>query len=204
MTEKMKPRIILSDVDGVLVCWGKAFKEYMGGMGYETIAGFEGHYSLAKQYNFPKTEMIKVIEDFNTSEHIRNLEPYRDAKEYVCKLRDQDFDFIAISSMSADPQAHEYRLENLGDLYGHQTFSEVICLPIGGDKYSTLERWENTGYFWIEDKFSNAMDGAALGLKSILIDAPYNRGFEGRGITRVADESPWKSIYYMVAKEYNL
>ena len=42
---------------------------------------------------------------------------------------------------------------------------------------------------WIEDRVDYAIDGDELGLKTYMMDWPYNREYEGRRV------SSWKEIY---------
>ena len=57
-------------------------------------------------------------------------------------------------------------------------FSELVCLDTGADKDDALERYRDSGLYWIEDKVQNANLGATLGLNSILIEHSHNKDSE--------------------------
>ena len=65
-------------------------------------------------------------------------------------------------------------------------------------KYKTLLKWYNSGYWWIEDKFANALDGHAVGLNSILVDADYNSKYITTRFPRVSGDNPWEQIYSLI------
>lgn len=200
----MKQKLILTDVDGVCLSWGPAFTKYAGTMGYTEDPAKLDRYSLAHRFGAKKAVMDDIVHTFNTSENMLTLKAYQDAKHYVRLLHEHGFDFVAITSMSGDPVSHSYRKQNLDNVFGEGIFSELVCLPVGHSKYPVLERWEDSGCFWIEDKFTNALEGAAVGLSPILVSAPYNEGFESDRLVRVSEETPWEEIYSIVKTEYAL
>jgi hypothetical protein len=197
-------KLILTDCDDVLCAWNDVFAKYMEGLGFPLIQECIANYNLGKRFGVDKETMNDIVREFNTSKHIEEMTPLADAQEYVGKLVDLGFKFIVITSANDSDKTHFYRTNNLVNLFGPNFLEELICLPMGSDKYKTLERWENSGLFWCEDKFSNAMDGCALGLESILVDRDYNKDFESTRITRVSGTQPWKEIYNMVLKKYKL
>mgnify|MGYP001056435982 CR=1 FL=1 len=59
------------------------------------------------------------------------------------------------------------------------------------------KEFKDTGLYWVEDKWQNAVDGLDVGLKPLLIDHLYNRTFKKRGIKRVKN---WKQIRQLLVK----
>ena len=60
--------------------------------------------------------------------------------------------------------------------------------------------------FWIEDHVENAAAGADLGLRSIVVDHPYNTKYTSHDQklhARVSYARPWESIYKIVTGAYN-
>lgn len=194
--------IILTDVDGVLLNWNSAFEYYMGKEGYKLIGDQLNRYSLSKRFGVSREAMNEYINEFNNSKIISRLEPFKDAKKYVLKLVKDGFRFIAITNIGDSSTSYEYRKQNLISVFG-DIFDDIICLPVGTSKYEVLSRWEDTGLFWIEDKFSNALDGHSVGLNSILIDADYNKDFSTTRFPRVSGETPWEAIYDMITEYYS-
>jgi hypothetical protein len=119
---------------------------------------------------------------------------FRDARSGVAKLVEEGYKFHAITAMGLDPYAREARKINLERVFGYDTFVELTVTDIydPDSKRKTLEQYRDSGLYWIEDKPSNAELGAELGLRSIMIDHPYNVDYKPRNeITRV---SSWSDI----------
>lgn len=195
-------KIILTDCDGVVVDWNKSFSEWMAPKGYKLADDYEKHYTLAHRLNVYRQSIDYLVHEFNDRDIIANLEPIADAVKYVRLLAEEGFKFIAITSISKDPVILANRQKNLDSLFGKGTFIELNGLPIGASKYPVLQRWENSGYFWVEDKFSHALDGIGLNLTSIVVEHPYNEDFHAPRITKVSHTSPWKEIYKLAQLHY--
>lgn len=193
----MMDKIILTDVDGVLLDWNTGFDKFMNFYQIQQIMDQSNRYSLGKRYGQPRHFVDKMVVEFNQSERNEVLEPLADAVEYVSKLSEEGYRFIAITNVGSDPLSKQRRAKNLMDVFG-DVFKGVICLGVGESKYLTLSRWENSGFHWIEDKFTNALDGHSLGLNSILVDAEYNKDFSTTRFPRVSSTTPWKEIYKIV------
>jgi len=196
-------KIILTDADGVLVTWLAGFEEFMTAKGYKVLPNTEHMYSMAERYNIAYDESRELVKEFNESPYIAYLPPYLDSTEYIPKLINHGFKFICISSLSSNPDAAQYRRENLENLYGEH-FLEIMCLDMGAYKKSALRSWEGTGFFWIEDHIKNAEAGHHLGLRTILVQHEHNQHYDTEEFPIVGPENPWKQIYELVCKEYNL
>lgn len=199
-------RLILTDVDGVLLDWLTGFDRFMSSVGYPAIAD-EHMYALARRHNIDQLEVYRLAKEFNTSEAIGNLQPLNGAVEYVRRLQERGFGFVAITSLSDHSDSYNYRMRNLQALFG-DAIQELICLDTGAPKSEILKRWEGSGLFWIEDHIKNALDGAELGLKSILVSATHNGNLgptvEEMLYARVSEDKPWKDIYSLVGEYYEL
>ena len=108
----------------------------------------------------------------------------------MAKLVEAGYRFLAITSLSLDEKAKTLRVRNLKRLYG-DVFVDVICLDTGADKDDALEYYRGSGMYWLEDKWENAVLGADLGLKSILVDHPHNAEYSDERIVRA---STWADI----------
>ena len=71
-------------------------------------------------------------------------------------------------------------------------------------KYDTLGRWSGSGYFWLEDHMRQAEAGYEQGLKPILFSKPYNRHYSTDLFPTVSEVSPWKDLYQIIERQYNL
>jgi beta-phosphoglucomutase-like phosphatase (HAD superfamily) len=196
-------KIILVDVDGVLLDWNAGFCNWMDKQGFPFIPGTEHEYAIEKRHeNVTFTQARKLIEEFNTSDELRTLQPNKDSQEFVAKLVDEGFRFIAVTAVSDDPVAGINRRYNLEQVFG-DIFDEIHCTPLGESKQVILrENWGGTGLIWIEDHFKNAEAGYEEGLRSVLVDTPYNRHFMTDLFPRVDAEKPWADIYKIVHDLY--
>ena len=86
---------------------------------------------------------------------------------------------------------------NIHKLFGDTAFERIVCLDTGAHKDETLEEYEGTGCWWIEDKPENAEAGYQLGLKPLLIEHGHNMHYQHPGIVTVKN---WREIYDIVTQ----
>lgn len=184
----MKNKIILTDCDGVCLDWEAGFTEWMKIQGYKVVES--GVYDISVMYGIEKAEGKRLIREFNNSAWMGSLSALRDSRSGMAKLVEAGYRFLAITSLSLDAKAKTLRVRNLERLYG-DVFVDVICLDTGADKDEALEPYRDSEMYWIEDKWSNAVLGAELGLKSILIDHPHNAAYSDERIVRA---STWANV----------
>ena len=186
-------KLILTDVDGVLLDWEGAFQEWMKSKGFvhTGIATYDMHVA----YGQKKAHIKALIREFNNSAWMCCLTPLRDSVEGVAALAAKGYRFGAITSLSLDPYAAELRKQNLKEAFG-DVFDFVTCLDTGADKDEELAKFKDSGLFWIEDKPANAALGADLGLKSLLVRHEHNANFEYAGV-EVVDN--WAQIISIIS-----
>jgi hypothetical protein len=207
-------RIILTDVDGVLLEWENHFTEWMlqrsyfnkevgeGYIGkkiypYTLLDNKENTYEMAERFGLTKTEVRKEIREFNKSAWMGNQAPMPDSQTWVKLLAAEGWTFVPITSQTSDIPAQCLRKKRMGELFGDHIFTNYHILDTGADKDSALAEFHNTGLYWVEDKPKNALDGLKYGLKPILIDHPYNRDFNHPDVIRVNN---WKQIHEILSK----
>ena len=199
----MKSRTILSDADGVLLEWNKPFNEFMAAKGFPQQPNTDWFYSIPSRHDCDPATAHRLIAEFNEGDYMRNLKPFADSVEYVRILKELDFKFIIITSLSDSEAAYNNRKYNLDRVFG-DAIEELICLKTGIDKYHALQRWEGSGHFWIEDHMRNAEAGHELGLKPILVSHPYNAHYKTDLFPTVNNITPWKQIFDIICKEYEI
>jgi len=189
-------KLILVDCDGVILDWEYAFDVYMQQHGFNKVEGGGLKYSIGARYNITNEQGHRLIKIFNESAHIGFLPPLRDAMYYVKRLHEEHgYVFHAITSLSKDPNACELRRMNLQKLFGKTAFERFVFLDTGADKDAALEPYRGTGYYWVEDKITNAQVGRDLGLKSLLMEHGHNMDYTDPEIPRVRN---WREIYEIV------
>ena len=204
----MKDRIILTDVDGVLLEWEHHFTKWMlqrtlfdekGSRyhPYRLLEDKENTYEMAERFGVTIPEIRKEIREFNRSAWMGTQRPMPGSQTWVKLLHPEGWTFIPITSQTSDKPAQELRKRRLEELFGKQVFSNYHILGTGADKDSALAEFHNTGLYWVEDKPKNALAGRNYGLKVLLYDQPYNRDFNHPEITRVNN---WKQIHEILVK----
>ena len=165
-------KVILTDIDGVVLDWETAFYEWMKSKGFDTKN--EGIYNMEDVFEMRQDKVKALIREFNNSSWMYCLKPLRDARSGVAKLVEAGYEFYAITSLSLDPNTKVLRQKNLDNVFGEEVFTKLVCLDTGADKDDALKGFKDTGLYWLEDKTTNANLGARLGLKSILITHEHN------------------------------
>ena len=129
-------KIILTDVDGVLLDWETAFYEWMKNKGYD--AKNEGVYNMEAVFEMRQDKTKALIKEFNNSAWMGYLQPLRDARSGVAKLVEAGYTFYAITSISLDPNTKMIRN------YEDDTFEIYAIRDISKDeelthKYKSLK-----------------------------------------------------------------
>jgi FMN phosphatase YigB (HAD superfamily) len=196
-----KQKIILTDVDGVLLDWEEGFSVWMEHHGHTMVDGGKLMYKIGDRYSISNNQGHKLVRQFNESAAMGFLPPLRDAQYYVKLLAEKhQYRFLAVTSLSLDPYAKELRTRNLKKIFGNDTFVDVICLDTGADKDEILAELAQTykGNWWIEDKPENCDTGLKFGLRPILIDHPHNQWYDNPNVVRVNN---WKEIVELILNE---
>jgi hypothetical protein len=184
-------RIILTDVDGVLLEWEDHFANWMLTKGYQQKPGKKKIYSMDKRYGITKKKKEELIKEFNNSAWMSTQTPLPESQTWVKLLHAEGWTFIPITSQTVDIPAQELRKRRLQELFGGTVFENFFILDTGADKDSALAEFHGTGLWWVEDKPENALLGLEYGLKPLLVDHTYNRKFKHPKIKRVSN---WKEI----------
>ena len=193
-----KKKVILTDIDGVMLDWEEGFSVWMEHHGYKPVEGYKLMYKIGERYGISNEEGHKLVRLFNESAAIGFLPPVRDAQHYVRLLAEKHkYKFLAVTSLSTDIYAKELRVRNLKKLFGDIVI-DVICLDTGADKDEELDRLSRIykGNYWIEDKPENADAGVKCGFKSLLVEHGHNLDYKGPATV----VKTWEEIYNIITK----
>ena len=181
---------IITDCDGVLLDWAFAFDVWMREQGYFRLPNTDHHFQQSQRYGIPEEEALEKVHEFNQTGALGFIPAFKDSVEYVTRLAREGWRFDVVTMIGKDKYAHRLRKINLQHLFG-DIFDDIYC---AGDftkpKKEILQKYSGTNYMWIEDRIDYAKDGQEVGLKTYLMDWPYNR--EGWVGPRVKS---WKDIY---------
>ncbi len=189
-------KLIITDVDGVLLNWEFAFDVWISRRGGLIVEEFKHDYYIHRKYGISVDEGVQRVREFNESASIGFLPPLRDAMYYVDLLhRKHGYTFHCITSMSRDSAAQKLIIDNLEKLFGKSAFYKFTILDTLQDKRESLFEHKNSGALWVEDISQNAIIGQELGLESVLMEHGHNMHDLPENIPVVKN---WKEIYEMV------
>jgi 5'(3')-deoxyribonucleotidase len=185
-------KVILTDVDGVLLNWFHSFNNWMNRR-HDLFRVSDAVYNIEDVYGITKLEADSLIIMFNESASIGSLPPLRDAMKYIKKLHEEHgYVLHCITAVADDQFVKMLRLENLERLFGSSVVERLECVGTSKDKLPILSEYKGSGLPWIEDMPENAKMGSDLGLVPYLMDFDYNSNYENNSIIRVKN---WKEIY---------
>lgn len=186
----MQNKLILTDLDDVVLKWTDRFVVWVHGyLGLNPSTSLSDHDNIEEWLDLPYSETHKFIQEFNESNWFMDLEPYNDALEYIPKISDKGYSFVAITACKDDNWTHQARTKNLARYFG-SIFSTVHCVGLSQSKRRELS-WYRPA-IWIEDKPSNAQAGFQEGHKAYLINRPRNVRHQVDDVIRI---DGWKTIY---------
>ena len=182
---------IITDCDGVLLDWAFAFDVWMREQGYFRLPNTDHFFNQSQRYGIDEQEALTKVHEFNQTGALGYIPAFKDSVEYVTRLAREGWRFDVVTMIGKDKYAHRLRKINLQHLFG-DVFDEIYC---AGDfrkpkKEILQSKYSGTNHMWIEDRIDYAKDGQEVGLKTYLMDWPYNR--EGWVGPRVKN---WKEIY---------
>ena len=194
----MNKKVIVVDVDGVLLNWEDSFQVWMEHQGFERVKGHQFIYNAAEQFGLSKTEGKKCVRLFNQSAAIGFLPPLRDAQEIIKLLhKNYGYRFVVCTSLSKDISAQELRTRNLKKYFG-DVFNEFVYLDTGADKDAALYKLAKKyrGCLWVEDKVENAFAGEKVEFEPIVMEHGYNMNEEHPFFVAKS----WEDIYLHITK----
>ena len=197
--ESIVDKIILTDIDGVVFDWHTAFVKWMELQGYSSTGVIHHDAEIHNEFGISLQEATVKREEFNSSMSSSILQPMRQSAEFINKLHEEGFHFIAITSLSDKPIAQYYRYLNLEDYFETDVFVDVKCLPAGAPKLDVLEEFQGTELIYIDDRISDLEDALKVGLKPMMMKHAYNIHYNNSKVHQVAN---WQDIYKYVQEVY--
>lgn len=160
----MKP-IIVTDVDGVLLKWqhyAHNFCEFKG-MNTNIARLLESRELFLNPFTNPDgSECVKSIVEYNHQPFMEHLPAYADARSFTEWLG-HDFNFIAVTAMSENPEALERRRKNLDARFGSGKFIDVFGVGIRDSKAKVFHK--------LNQKYGDRLVGYVDDCAHHLIDA---------------------------------
>ena len=85
-----------------------------------------------------------------------------------------------------------YRMENLNTVFGPDIFIKHHILETSAPKHDVLAEYKDSGLYWIEDKWDNAVVGADMGLIPLVMRDETNAMYTDN---RIKHFDNWIQIY---------
>jgi FMN phosphatase YigB (HAD superfamily) len=119
----MSDKVIVTDCDGVLLNWEKAFHEWMTHSGYDIKKeGPKLTYHFEDTFDITREKGRELVRGFNESAGIGFLEPLRDSVEGVKTLVDKGYVFDVVTSLGKYGPAVALREMNLECVFDKDVF----------------------------------------------------------------------------------
>jgi 5'(3')-deoxyribonucleotidase len=185
-------KVILTDVDEVLFDWASPFEDWVRSNypSHDPATALRDHWHVEAWLNCELSHSRELIREFNSDELIwPYFEPLPKTEDYVEKLHNEGWKFVAITACDVDEATFVGRMENLRSCFG-MAFDTLHCVGLAASKADILSRYRPT--YWVEDKFKHAVSGADLGHTSFLVNYKHNERDHDDRLIRVTD---WEDIY---------
>ena len=148
-------RIILTDVDGVLLEWEHHFTKWMlqrtlfdeRGARYHPhrlLPDKQNTYEMDERFGVTKDEIRKLIREFNRSAWMGTQRPMLESQTWVKLMCAEGWTFIPITSQTSDIPAQKLRKKRMGELFGDHVFTNYHILGTGADKDGALAEFHDT------------------------------------------------------------
>jgi 5'(3')-deoxyribonucleotidase len=179
-------KVLLTDVDGVLVDWIGSFGKFAEKKGFNLKMPTPKTWEMTEWFGETPEKIDELIKEFNGSESFASIPAFEDAQKIIPILADH-YDIVAITCCSDDQKVVERRTKNL-EVFGVK-FKDIHCLPQTASKTDLLKSYSPT--IWVEDRIEGAEAGHRLGHKSFLRKSTYNEMCSNKEIKIV---STWEEI----------
>lgn len=192
----MNNKVILTDIDEVLLKWADEFQRYIiVDRNYEAKGNLVDIFWIADWLHIKETEAKELIYDFCHTPQFSDLKPYPDALRILPRLVSEGWRFVGITATSETETTKDLRKKNLENIFG-PIFDDIHCVGLGtvDTKSKVLQTYEPA--WWIEDSWNHAISGVEAGHQTFLINRPYNlhKG-DHPDLTRV---DGWDDIYKLI------
>ena len=162
---------VLLDCDGVILDYDYAFlSNFSGEKNLDNTKMANNFQELLKM---DEQTILKMVTDFNESEHFEKIPAIKGARRYIRLLHNQGYNIHVITSCGNSSKNIEKRIKNLHTQIG-DVFDNIICLPLHADKTETLRKWYGSKHIFVDDNPKHLQSGVDLGLFSVLFRSLFN------------------------------
>lgn len=189
--------LLITDMDGCLVNWLEPFKFFV--IQKCPNATFNSNYPKEWDLNrwISNVDVNKAIDEFNRSDFLGLLKPFRESSRYMLPLTNL---CEVVILTSAGRSNFQKRLEILYRLYG-KIFNGLICIDIKESKKTILANFiSRKKVYWVEDNYWNAMYGKEFGYTTFFMKHFHNHKQVTEQNGLIVVES-WSEIHKKILKD---
>jgi DNA-binding beta-propeller fold protein YncE len=176
----MNKPTILTDVDGVLLNFLKAFSEFLKS---KSLFKEEFEFKIKGNEYFDLKELItlscpveceSIINEFYLSKEIGKLKEQQDGLTDIIQSLNNDFNLICITCIGTTEHLKEQRQKNLINVFG-DCFKEIHCINITDSKEDLIsslsKKYDVITY--VDDRLKHINEAINAGVKPILFIQGY-------------------------------
>ncbi len=204
MTIDPNNKIILTDIDGVVLDFISNFYDYLEAEhNIKTTHEERMHQGFLHSIGFTDKDHLELFIRYHHSDFFRDLPPFECAVEKINELSDDGWQFVAITSCHSGDERQSMeitrnsRQDNL-DRHFKGVFKELHIADWQNGKSAFLKAYKPT--WWIDDRVKHANIGHDLGHQSIIMESPDLVNMTNDYDLPVA--KTWHDIEQMI-KDYN-
>lgn len=169
-----REKIILTDVDGVLLDFHSSATEFLRNEKKIdiTYADWDKSYWLYEIINGTPEQDKEIFSEFSQSEYFRNLSARECALKSLKTLAADGWRFVAVTAAGQGLKHQnmnkvlQYRMDNLEKHFGN-IFEDIHITNVYDCKSPILKRYDPT--WWVEDSVTNAIIGHETGHRSVIM-----------------------------------
>ena len=173
---KNKSKVVIVDVDEVLLRWTEGLSDFLCKYwGIET-KGTPTSWEVKYWIGCSEQTALEFIRCFNEeSDEFGELKPIQGAVEAIQELREAGYEIYCVTASCTGTEGKRSRVFNLLELFGN-VFEDIYFVPLKGCKEEVLSKFPK-GSYYIEDNMINIVKGASLGLKTVQFVRPHNEKY---------------------------
>jgi len=180
-------KTIIVDCDEALLAWTPGFLRHVIQRGFGITPGHKGIWH-EQFFNNPTKEPFSLdqknseVDVFNNTAAFAELAPYRDAVDGIAALRAQGYHIHVVSACGTSTATKKFRIANLRAVFGQDTFSSFEFVGLGESKEGKLRKWQDSGFFFVDDQYKNMAPAIVTGLTPVLMHDEWNSGLQWDGL----------------------
>lgn len=160
----MQSKLIVVDVDGVLLDYEAAFSEYHN----VDIDKFWANGYVSDP------NLQTMFHEFRDSIEFAQIPRVAGAFFAMRLLRDMNYRIIALTACGAEDHVVERRIFNLEREFGPDTFDDIIVRNLKASKQADLDALHQPGALFVDDQMRYIKEGVQAGYHTTYMNTPYN------------------------------